>query len=97
MSRTAEQQEDASKNTIYNARDNADTAKRMIKGYNKNRNKIKNQPNQPEVSQSEKRRRKLIDLGSRSSSWKGLENYNMNKISMIMFVSLGNSISHHEQ
>ena len=71
--------EDASKHTLYDARDNADIVKRMIKGYNKNRNKIKNQPNQPEVSQSEKRRRKLIDLGSRSSSWKGLEDYNMNE------------------
>ena len=71
--------EDASKHTLYDTREITDIAKRMIKGYNKNRNKIKNQPNQPEVSQSEKRRRKLIDLGSRSSSWKGLENYNMNE------------------
>lgn len=73
------EKEDASKHTLYDARENTDIVKRMIKGYNKNRNKIKNQPNQPEVSQSEKRRRKLIDLGSRSSSWKGLENYDMNE------------------
>ena len=71
--------EDASKHTLYDARENTDIVKRMIKSYNKNRNKIKNQPNQPEVSQSEKRRRKLIDLGSRSSSWKGLESYDMNE------------------
>lgn len=60
-------------------RENADIVKRMIRSYNKNRNKINNKPDKPEVSQSEKRRRKLIDLGSRSSSWKGLESYNMNE------------------
>jgi len=60
-------------------RENADIVKRMIKSYNKNRNKINNKPDKPEVSQSEKRRRKLIDLGSRSSSWKGLESYDMNE------------------
>jgi hypothetical protein len=60
-------------------RENADIVKRMIRSYNKNKNKIKNEPDRPEVSQSEKRRRKLIDLGSRSSSWKGLESYDMNE------------------
>lgn len=60
-------------------RENADIVKRMIRSYNKNRNKINNKPDKPEVSQSEKRRRKLIDLGSRSSSWKGLESYDMNE------------------
>lgn len=60
-------------------RENADIVKRMIQSYNKNKNKIKNKPDRPEVSQSEKRRRKLIDLGSRSSSWKGLESYDMNE------------------
>jgi len=60
-------------------RENADIVKRMIKSYNKNRNQINNKPDKPEVSQSQKRRRKLIDLGSRSSSWKGLESYNMNE------------------
>jgi len=60
-------------------RENADIVKRMIRSYNKNRNKINNKPDKPEVSQSEKRRRKLIDLGSRSSSWKGLEHYDMNE------------------
>jgi hypothetical protein len=57
----------------------SDLVKRMIKSYNKNRSKINNKPEQPPISQSEKRRRKLIDLVSRSSSWKGLENYNMNE------------------
>lgn len=60
-------------------RRNSDIVKRMIRSYNKNRNKINNKPNQPEVSQSEKRRRKLIDLVSRSSSWKGLESYNIDE------------------
>jgi len=60
-------------------RRSSDLVKRMIKSYNKNRNKINNKPDKPEVSQSEKRRRKLIDLGSRSSSWKGLESYDMNE------------------
>ena len=53
-----------------------DLIKRMIKGYNKNRKKIDNKPEQPELSQSEKRKRKLADLLSRSNSWKGLESYN---------------------
>ena len=49
--------------------------KRMVKGYNKNRNKIASKPEQPELSQSEKRKRKLADLNSRSNSWKGLESF----------------------
>jgi len=57
----------------------SDLVKRMIRSYNKNRSKINNKPEQPPISQSEKRRRKLIDLVSRSSSWKGLESYNMNE------------------
>jgi hypothetical protein len=52
-----------------------DFIKRMIKGYNKNRDKIANKPEQPELSQSEKRKRKLADLNSRSNSWKGLESF----------------------
>ena len=39
-----------------------DLIKRMVKGYNKNRNKIANKPEQPELSQSEKRKRKLPTL-----------------------------------
>jgi len=52
-----------------------DLIKRMVKGYNKNKNKIANKPEQPELSQSEKRKRKLADLNSRSNSWKGLESF----------------------
>lgn len=52
-----------------------DTINRMVKGYNKNRDKIANKPEQPELSQSEKRKRKLADLNSRSNSWKGLESF----------------------
>jgi len=52
-----------------------DLIKRMVRGYNKNRNKIANKPEQPELSQSEKRKRKLDDLNSRSNSWKGLESF----------------------
>ena len=53
----------------------SDLIKRMVKGYNKNRTKIANKPEQPELSQSEKRKRKLADLNSRSNSWKGLESF----------------------
>lgn len=53
----------------------SDLIKRMVKGYNRNRNKIANKPEQPELSQSEKRKRKLADLNSRSNSWKGLESF----------------------
>lgn len=56
-----------------------DLITRMVKGYNKNRRKIENKPNQPQLSQSEKRKRKLADLTSRSSSWSGLEHYNINE------------------
>ena len=65
---------------IYDdTREKTDVVKRMIKSYNKNRNKINNKPDKPGISQSEKRRRKVLDLVSRSSSWVGLENYNMNE------------------
>ncbi len=71
---------DTKEKMLYDeTRENADIVKRMIQSYNKNKNKIKNKPDRPEVSQSEKRRRKLIDLGSRSSSWRGLESYDMNE------------------
>lgn len=53
----------------------SDLIKRMVKGYNKNRNKIDNKPEKPELSQSEKRKRKLADLNSRSNSWRGLESF----------------------
>jgi hypothetical protein len=53
----------------------SDLIKRMVKGYNKNRNKIENKPEKPELSQSEKRKRKLADLNSRSNSWRGLESF----------------------
>ena len=52
--------------------------KRMIKSYNKNKNKINDRPDKPELPQSEKRKRKLSDLNSRSSSWKGLEHFTNN-------------------
>jgi hypothetical protein len=52
-----------------------DTASRMIKGYNKNKNKIDGKPEKEEPSQSELRKRKLADLLSRKRSWKGLESY----------------------
>jgi len=60
-------------------RDKTDVVKRMIKSYNMNRNKINKESDKPEISQSEKRRRKVLDLISRSSSWVGLEGYNMNE------------------
>lgn len=60
-------------------RDKTDVVKRMIKSYNKNRNKINKEPDRPEISQSEKRRRKVLDLVSRSSSWVGLESYYMDE------------------
>jgi len=46
--------------------------KRMIKAYNKNKSKINDKPNQPETTQSELRKEKLIDLKSDKKSWKGL-------------------------
>ena len=60
-------------------RDKTDVVKRMIKSYNKNRNKINKEPDRPEISQSEKRRRKVLDLVSKSSSWVGLESYYMDE------------------
>jgi hypothetical protein len=45
---------------------------RMIKGYNKNRDKIENKPKQ-DIPQAEKRKKKLADLLSRNSSWRRLE------------------------
>lgn len=77
--------DDSEETTIKNRtlfdekRRGSDIVKRMIKSYNKNRNKINDKPDQAPVAQSEKRRRKLIDLSSRSSSWAGLENYNINE------------------
>ena len=53
----------------------SDLIRRMVKGYNKNRNKIENKPEKPELSQSEKRKRKVADLNSRSNSWRGLESF----------------------
>lgn len=47
--------------------------KKMIKAYNKNKSKIKGRAEQPELSKSDKRERKLADLNSRSNSWKGLQ------------------------
>jgi len=49
-----------------------DLPSRMITGYNKNRDQIEKRPKRPEVPQTEKRKRKLADLLSRSSSWRGL-------------------------
>ena len=46
--------------------------KRMIRAYNKNKNKIEDKPSQPEPAQSELRKEKLIDLKSDKKSWKGL-------------------------
>ena len=50
----------------------------MVKGYNKNQYKIENKPQQPELTQTQKRKRKLSDLKSRKSSWQGLESYKTN-------------------
>jgi pilus assembly protein TadC len=55
-----------------NVSEDEDIYSRMIKGYNKNRNKIENKPKQ-DIPQAEKRKKKLVDLLSRSSSWRGLE------------------------
>ena len=49
-----------------------DLTTRMVQGYNKNRDQIKQRPKQPELSQSAQRKRKLADLISRTSSWRGL-------------------------
>ena len=50
----------------------SDLSTRMVQGYNKNRDQIEKRPKRPEVPQTEKRKRKLADLLSRSSSWRGL-------------------------
>ena len=50
----------------------SDLSTRMVQGYNKNREQIEKRPKRPEVPQTEKRKRKLADLLSRSSSWRGL-------------------------
>jgi hypothetical protein len=55
-----------------------DLISRMVKGYNKNKDKIDGKQKQPELSQSDKRKRKIADLQSRSSSWKGLESFDNN-------------------
>lgn len=52
---------------------------RIVKGYNKNRNKIEKKPEQPPLTQSQKRKRKLSDLNSRINSWKGLESFNIDE------------------
>ena len=52
----------------------------MVKGYNRNQSAIEKKPIQPSLSQTEKRRRKIEDLLSRSGknggkiSWLGLQN-----------------------
>lgn len=55
-----------------NVSEDGDIHTRMIKGYNKNRDKIEKKPKQ-DIPQAEKRKKKLADLLSRSSSWRGLE------------------------
>ena len=55
-----------------NVSEDRDIYTRMIKGYNKSRNKIENKPKQ-DMPQAGKRKKKLADLLSRSSSWRGLE------------------------
>ena len=47
--------------------------RRMIRAYNKNKNKKKDRPKQSKPTQSELRKRKLEDLNSRADSWKGLK------------------------
>lgn len=52
--------------------------KRMVRAYNKNKNKINDKPEAPKLTQSQKRKRKIEDLKSRSGqngkiSWAGLE------------------------
>jgi hypothetical protein len=55
-----------------------DLISRIVKGYNRNKDKIDRKQKQPELLQSDKRKRKLADLQSRSSSWKGLESFGNN-------------------
>jgi len=55
-----------------NVSEDRDIHTRMVKGYNKNRDKIENKPKQ-DISQAQKRKKKIADLLSRNTSWKGLE------------------------
>lgn len=50
----------------------SDLSTRMVQGYNKNRDKIEKRPKRPEVPQNERRRLKILDLLSRSKSWRNL-------------------------
>lgn len=50
----------------------SDLSTRMVQGYNKNRDQIEKRPKRPEVPQNERRRLKILDLLSRSSSWRNL-------------------------
>lgn len=71
-------EDDSKRMTLYDEtidEKRIDLMKRIVKGYNKSRDKIANKPEQPELSQSDKRKRKLADLNSRSNSWKGLESF----------------------
>ena len=68
---------------IWNEGTRDQLIKRMVRGYNKNENKIKGKPKGPKLSQSEKRKRKIEDLKSRSGqngkvSWAGLEHNEFN-------------------
>lgn len=55
-----------------NVSEDKDIHTRMVKGYNKNRDKIENKPKQ-DIPQAQKRKKKIADLLSRNTSWKGLE------------------------
>jgi hypothetical protein len=55
-----------------NVSEDRDIHTRMVKGYNKNRDKIENKPKQ-DIPQAQKRKKKIADLLSRNTSWKGLE------------------------
>jgi hypothetical protein len=72
-------EDDSKRMTLYDEtidEKRIDLMKRIVKGYNNNRKIIANKPEQPELTQSEKRKRKLADLLSRSNSWRGLESCN---------------------
>jgi hypothetical protein len=55
-----------------NVSEDRDIHTRMVKGYNKNRDKIENKPKQ-DIPQAQKRKKKIADLLSRNTSWKNLE------------------------
>jgi hypothetical protein len=55
-----------------NVSEDRDIHTRMLKGYNKNRDKIENKPKQ-DIPQAQKRKKKIADLLSRNTSWKNLE------------------------